>query len=337
MGDFLRIAVGPTLSVLFFLVGYRRTVGARKERGRAAEAEIQRLLTRRAIVDGYTPSRRDVIRLIETKARLHRVKAGDLPSEHQLLVAVYVDVLENEFVAPGHRTDVLVRIEGVLAERQEDVFDDLVEDLAYTTTAIDDRVRVERQRQWLVTVVGLFAAVGGSLLAIGLAQLRDSGTVVTAWITAGLSLLFVLLAALSLRLRDRLEDHDEVPRITDSPGEFEQRVATELATQRLSVITSQDAVDFVVERRDLRLGIEVKWWSQMPTTLQVRAACARTEDAVRGMNLDEVLMVIPAVPVSLGDRVRGPVRVVDFDEMRAYLSAHFGGKRRGARLLRPTA
>ena len=82
-GESLTI-IGIAVSVSLFLLGYRQTIGARRERIRAANAELERILVRRIVLEKYTPTQMDLSRLIDGKAGDYRVRRADLISETPL-------------------------------------------------------------------------------------------------------------------------------------------------------------------------------------------------------------------------------------------------------------
>lgn len=316
MGDVLRIAIGPTLSVLFFLVGYRRTVGARKERAHAAQVEIERLLVRRVIVDGYTPTWNDLSRLIERKADQHRVKASDLPAEPALMRAVYTEVLENEFVQHADRQQILQRIDVVIAQRQqaEAAGGDL--DAA---ADVADRAHLERQRRRMVALMGALATAVGTIAAAS-STFSDRGNedpAALVLVTAAISMFGVVFVALLLRSRERLEERDGPAQATRSAQDFEREIECELGKLGYAVIPGSGQLDFVIVREDRRIGIEARHLTRPNRDLLERAARLASR-GVEGESVDEVLLVLPRVPKGYELSVEN-VKVVDCRGLRAYL------------------
>jgi len=77
---------GIVVSIVLFLIGYRQTVGAKKERIKLANEDIEKILVRRIVQESITPSVVDLSRLLEGKARDFRVRVGDLLSESQIKI-----------------------------------------------------------------------------------------------------------------------------------------------------------------------------------------------------------------------------------------------------------
>jgi hypothetical protein len=82
--------------VLTFLVGYRQTVGARRERVGSANLDLSRILLRRVVLEGFCPTSDDIERLRDGKSREFRVAAPDLLSSAELMNTVYTHVFEND-------------------------------------------------------------------------------------------------------------------------------------------------------------------------------------------------------------------------------------------------
>ena len=89
LGDYVLGIAGILLSVVFFIVGYRQTIGAKKERVTSANTEVERILVRRVFSETYVPRLADVSRILEGKARDFRVRTTDLHTESQVLISVY--------------------------------------------------------------------------------------------------------------------------------------------------------------------------------------------------------------------------------------------------------
>src|SRR5262252_670789 len=111
-------AAGILVSILLFLIGYRQTVGAKKERIRSANADVEKILVRRVVLEGYTPSRSDVARLLQGKARDFRVSDDELLSEAQMLNTIYTRIVESDLIPTDQREQILKRIAPGLAESE---------------------------------------------------------------------------------------------------------------------------------------------------------------------------------------------------------------------------
>ncbi|CAA9380751.1 MAG: hypothetical protein AVDCRST_MAG93-9155 [uncultured Chloroflexia bacterium] len=167
MGDYILGIAGIVLSVVLFLVGYRQTVGAKRERVNAANAEVERIIVRRIFSDSYTLRLTDVSRILEGKARDFRVRTSDLLTESQMLAVVYTRIMESDFIAEEQRGPILERIMPVVNES---------EDASAKELRNMEVVPAPQGRIWITTaltaIMGVAASVLGTLVAF-LPNLRD--------------------------------------------------------------------------------------------------------------------------------------------------------------------
>src|SRR5688572_11800281 len=118
MLDTLLASVGILVSLVRFFIGYRQTVGARKERIFACNAEIEKILLRRIVLESYSAARLDVERLIVGKARDFRIRPDDLLSPAQTLNSVYTRIIESDLLPAEQRRQILERIVPALTEAE---------------------------------------------------------------------------------------------------------------------------------------------------------------------------------------------------------------------------
>lgn len=316
--------VGPILSVAFFLIGYRRTVGARKERARAGEAEVQRLLVRRVIVDGYTPSLTDLTRLIEHKARQHRVKVSDLASEGHFMSAIYADVLENEFIATADRDATLERVDNAIREQDREPDKDAAATPEASTrpSRSADRKRVQRQRSSLLAALATLSVVLATTVSAIITQFDNAADATTSreWVAvATASIVLVGLLAALLAFRDRLEEDATPiePKELSGP-EFEAAVEGYLTSAGLrprGQVARPGAPDFIVDVDGRHIGIEAHGIRRL-NRATFRDQLLRAETMLLNSELDDLLLVYPAIPIQLLDEAKErSVRVVALTEL----------------------
>ena len=95
--------LGTTVSIFLFLVAHRQTVGARQERVRSANHEIEKLLVRRVVLEDFSPTQEEITRLIDTKARDFRIRPTDLLSDIQIMNNIYTRIVESDFLLHEQR------------------------------------------------------------------------------------------------------------------------------------------------------------------------------------------------------------------------------------------
>ena len=152
-------AAGILVSILLFLVGYRQTVGAKRERIRSANADVEKIVVRRVVLEGYTPSRSDVARLLQGKARDFRVSDDELLSEAQVLNTVYTRIVESDLIPTDQREDILKRILPALTESEASPID---EDTARAAPV----ARMLRTSTVLLGAMAAAASVVGGIVSV---------------------------------------------------------------------------------------------------------------------------------------------------------------------------
>ncbi|MFH1892880.1 MAG: hypothetical protein ABIK83_09410, partial [Candidatus Zixiibacteriota bacterium] len=65
MDPFVQTFIGVAVSVTFFVLGYKKSIGARRVRIRSANEEIIRIVLKRTAVEADTMSLREISHLIE--------------------------------------------------------------------------------------------------------------------------------------------------------------------------------------------------------------------------------------------------------------------------------
>jgi hypothetical protein len=103
--------LGVVLTVIFFLIGYRQTLGAKKERIRAANEIIIDTLLRRLILEpNFSIPAKEVEKFISGKALDARLTYSDVISGRELEAIIYSRIVDNDYVAADARKTILARV-----------------------------------------------------------------------------------------------------------------------------------------------------------------------------------------------------------------------------------
>ena len=120
MNIFLQSGLGIAVSVILFIITYRHTIGAKKERVKTANEKITETVLRRLILEKYSPKKKDLKRIIEGKSRDFKVKPRDLLTEEQILISVYTKIFENDLITQEQREENLERLVDLFEEEKLD-------------------------------------------------------------------------------------------------------------------------------------------------------------------------------------------------------------------------
>lgn len=316
MVNYLLGALGIVVSVGLFLVGYRQTIGARKERMTSANTDLERVLLRRVVLEGFSPTRKEIDRLRDGKSREHRVAVSDILLPVELMNTVYTQIVENDFISPDLRKGIVERISPLFesldkAEEQEP-------ELAEKTSM-----------SWFLTLMlGVLASALGALTSV-LPQFRSIAlgkkeALELVAITGGVSLVIIATYLLFNRLRE--EQEEGPPRASGIKAilEFERSIASAIRKTGLLVARAplQSGYDFeVVTKTGDKVLVEAKAWTRAVPIVQVRHVVRRLGDLVAKESAKEALLVVRE-PLELPRDVVGdaPVRILSFREMRNYFA-----------------
>lgn len=312
---------GIIVSVSLFLVGYRQTIGAKKERVTSANSEIEKILVRRIVLDSYALQLADVSRLREAKALDFRTRSSDLLSEEQLLTIVFTRILETDFLPQDKRDEILTRLSPVVekAARSPET-DGFLE----TAPSVAGRIGADAAR-WSILLLGVAASVLGALVtalpSITAFKLDLLNLVPVMIVPLVVSVVAVTALAFFLQFRDSQEKTAEANPASQSI-KFERAVADVIAATGIRIQTEEPRsdYDFAVSLDGKKIFIEAKYWRRpMPLRLVAQLA-RRLEKAVKSENASEAIIVTPSSLKIPHEVIVPGVRLMGLDDLRKYLS-----------------
>ncbi|HAY48757.1 hypothetical protein [Thalassospira sp.] len=119
LGTFSGI-IGVFLTIIFFAVGYRQTIGAKKERTSAANKELSEVLLRRFTVeDNFKINHEGVEKLLTGKSIEHKIDKGSLYSPQEFEAVLYTKVIEGDYISDDKRTLICSNIEKSFNKSEE--------------------------------------------------------------------------------------------------------------------------------------------------------------------------------------------------------------------------
>lgn len=317
MANYLLGALGIVISVALFLLGYRQTVGARRERITSANSDLERVLSRRVILENFLPGRQDIDRLRDGKSREYRVAVTDILLPVALMNIVYTRLVENDFISPDTRKQIVERL-GPILERmnvsEEQESEPVEENFA--------RAALPLLLAITTSAVGAAIAVLPKLRSIALGR-KDVLEVIS--VTAGVSFGIIVTYLLFNRLRDAQEEN--LPRSASSilkeAADFESAVARAIKKSGFAVERprTQSGYDWrVTTKTGDKVLVETKTWpSRVPMAI-VRQMVERLTHLVAKEGAKEAVLVLRS-PMHLPEGLVGdaPVKILSFRELRDYL------------------
>ena len=309
--------LGILVSVGLFLLGYQKTVGARKERVKTANTDLEKVLLKRVVLESYQPTTDDLSRLINGKARDHRVKPRDLLSEVQLLETVFTRINESDFMTPDQRNEILTRLSPVLLKAEEAPVEEI------RVAELPSLGKEVYSNTFIPVIIGIFASITGALVAF-LPRLSDTIKLLTPSVFGVFvpSFTVIIVIFLIYRVRESQEETSSKSAL-QSAIDFEQEVGRVLrttgVTSELARPTSR--FDFMLTIGEKKILIEVKAWSRRAPIFIIRNLVARLSQAIKAHGADEAI-IITKVPVELPpDSLKNTrVRIMSLRELRNYIA-----------------
>lgn len=258
---YIQTALGIAVSIVTFLIGYRQTIGARKERTRAANASLHRAILRRMVLEDYCPTTADLERLAEGKAREFQVRQSDLASPSQVLNALFTDVFDSDLIPPAQRVELEGKLRDALSRSASR--DAELSPPGPGEEATRENMRSRANLVSLTVATALLGTVASLLPQIVQGRLLD-----LQFLTGALGVFVVSLVAISgiITVRRNREAPEEQSAVDGASrmAEFELRVARELdrigLPYKAGVRAGVLEVDFIVEMSSGPVVVEVKGW-----------------------------------------------------------------------------
>ena len=327
MSDYVLGVLGVAVSIGLFLLGYRQTIGAKKERIRSANDKIEKILVRRIVLEDYAPRVEDIGRLIDGKARDFRVRPTDLLSEGQLLNNIFTRVVETDFIPREQREKVLERLSPVIGEAEEQpVFEEVLE-------MLPSQAASRRIATIAMGMMGVLASLVGALL-VTLPEIRGVEVkfaqllpMVLGPATASLTIIVFLIVL--YRIRERQQEEPSKASALSDFVDFERDVVKALKQAGLGarVAGPQDlGYDLIIEPEGRKILVEVKAWKRPMPTRIVSTVVDRLREAMYREDASEAILVTRTnvrVPETFQEDDR--IKVMTLRDLRKYLVHAPGG------------
>jgi len=325
MENYLLGILGILVSIATFLLGYRQTVGAKKERIRTANKEIENLLVRRIVLEQLVPTRESINRLMNGKSRDFRVKVSDLYSEAQTLNVIYTRIIETDLIAKDHRNEILESLEPVIAATEKEPYSE--------DQALELATQTKRKGLFDKTpfAMGAAASLIGALVAIT-TEFTSKGYVVGSIEPIFIAVLMssiVAITAISLILKFK-EKQEEVTSesslsIMDKYIQLETDILKSISKIKGLEVKGagiDKGYDFTVDGNGRKAVIEVKAWRSRPPISILKKTIDRVAEASKLAGANEAYIVTKntlQLPLSLS--MSESVKIVTVSELKERLAA----------------
>ena len=316
MEVYISSILGIAVSVLVFILTYRQTIGARRERIRAANSDIEKILLKRVVLDSYKPSVKEISRLIDAKAREYNLRSTELYAEAQVLDTIFTRVIETDFISSDKRNEIIELLAPVFTQAEEKPLEE--------TTVV--QLASERKRQKVRTslslLMGIVASLLGAFLAFSYSIIESREWMLSAvFITVAASFFVIIFIMFIYRFRESQEETTAATALK-LYMDFEREVSRVL--KRAGVKYFLPGVgrgyDFRTEIRGKKILIEVKAWSRRQPISMVRHLIFQINNALVAEQADEAI-VVTKTPVELPPQALEGMKIkfMTLNELRNYI------------------
>ncbi|WP_298884737.1 restriction endonuclease [uncultured Polaribacter sp.] len=292
METYIQTGLGIIVSVLLFLVGYRQTIGARKERIKASNEKMLETILRRVILEKYEPKRNDIKRLIEGKARDYKVKQKDLLNVDQILNTIYTRIFENDLISPEQRAENIERLGNLFVVDKKENKPELEQML------IRNKDTNKKVFNSLTIILGILSSIIGVSI-VSFDKLVDFDTSLNSNVifTMLASILSILTVYIFIKFKDNQESSEE----NDTPRKayktalrFEKEVIQSIKSKGLDLIIPNDkdfGFDLITIIKGEKVGIQIKYWRNRPPFSYLRQLVSRMKSSMNKENVQKGFIV----------------------------------------------
>ena len=252
-----------------------------------ANDEIEKILVRRIVLEGFEPTVKEIGRLVDTKARDFKVRATDLMSEAQFMNNIYTRVMESDFIPRELRQQILDRLirsidETELAPLEEQTLEEIVSG-DVSSARWPNMLIMAALASAVGTVLAIVPELGGR---VGSDLWRLNDLLPLSVVTVTLSLEMISGIMVYFRIRDQQqEDTGKADRVLEYLA-FEQQVVEAMEklgagiTRASSMSRADRGYDFVVENKGKKILVEVKSWTRRVPPSVARLSVDRLREAI---------------------------------------------------------
>lgn len=324
MEGYFQTGVGILVSIILFLLGYRQTVGVKKERIRTANKEVEKILIRRVVNEKFNLSIIDIKRLLEGKARDFKVKIEELYSEEQILNAIFTRILETDFINQEQRDNIIAKLNPLIEGAEEYV--DNSEALYFNKSIFG--ISGTNNQFYLPLTIALMSSVTGVFFTFILFLRNGSSDInlYVLFITFSISLIFIAFIVI---FKNSKESQTAIPLSSDSVAlenalNFEKEVIGAVAKYKYEVFLPKNNkrnFDFSFKLNNKKVLIEIKTWRTSPPPSYLKRLLARFSEVVLIEGAAEGIIVVQK-PIRLNNELleENNVRIMTINEFKKYIS-----------------
>ncbi|RJO65973.1 MAG: hypothetical protein C4523_14560 [Myxococcales bacterium] len=325
METIIGTAVGVFVSLAIFIVTYKQTISASKERAKTASKEVEDILIRRMIKENYKPSLDHIENLIRGKALEHNVSPNKLISTKELIFKVFSRVFEHEYLSVSERETAILLLDDLATEQMD--------------KEVKERALIRQHPQAQIkprvinysALLGLAASIIGISAAFGtLSELFHFELTIEVLIGVISSVLGSMVVALiSIKVREVKKDETvKEVEMLDSMEFYRQVEQILSGVIDLRVAGPKDiGYDYLISDGSHNpILVEVKDWSSFGkgtiSEHKINSTISRLQQSLEETGAKEIIIVVKASSIANKINIKYPnVKIMGLEELRELLKS----------------
>lgn len=269
--DYLISGVGILVSIIIYLLTYKQTIGAKKERTIAANEEVVKILIRRIVNEDFELNLQYIYWLMEGKARDFKIKVRDLYTQEEILNSVFTKILESDFLSVEQRKLVINQISVLILSLKEN-------------EPNQEKQVMEKESLFSKLILPITTALLGPLLAFLTDSILDVGLNldrISISLTFLISTLITFIISFILRFKDTSKEVlplNHMTKVIEEGVSFEKEVVRRL-NEKFNIIPSENKFfDYKIPEKEAL--IEVKVWKETVHPQAIRRMIEKLQKAI---------------------------------------------------------
>ena len=307
MENYLLAFAGIIVSVALYILGYSQTIGARKERIRAANNAFEKALIKRILLENFQPENYDLTSIRNGMAFNHSVKPDDLITNIELYENIYTEIFENDFIPIEKRKNILSSLSGNIAELKRAENEE-----EYPSSYSFNYISL--MTAGIATLIGVFISIVPNLFA-------KQG------IAIPVVIIVVIISVLAMGFfyyAQSKETKDTEKVVSHSKGgyDFENKVRNILEEKGVTVVHTKihDGFDFILTKGEIKIILEIK---ANPNLDSLRSAIRKLAQVLDQQQAKEGIIITSKRrfnPSFFSDVIKEKrIRVLSLNELNEYL------------------
>ncbi len=289
--------LGVVLTVLFFVVGYRQTIGARKERALSANKHLSEALFRRFVIDEEFPiDLTGISKLVMGSALGAKVRIEDLYNPEQLEAVLFAKIVESDYLPDNRRAEVMGKLSLCFTREERQVY---ISSTVTSSPVIGSEVRLALVSALTAGSLSVAVAAFYSFRADNsfFMEMTTSTAVGAIAAMAGLLTTTAAILAVYTKLRENSTSTVEPTLSAQNAAEYERNVMQSLSNRGIRLIPSDNPdYDFRIEGPEGDVGIEIKYDINEMSLSKIKSKFAVLEKLCETGHLTKAIIVSSRSP-----------------------------------------